>query len=248
MPKQRSTLICLGLFLLLTSAPIAHAQWNPPNPVTSFEKQADGMVFTLRSGVLRLQVCSESIVHVIYSPSGTLPTRKDNVVIKSDWAATPWTMESTDKDVSIRTSRMIATVNRSTGAIAYSDVAGEKLVEEASRTLTPAKVNGEDTYRAESWLSMYGSEEALYGLGQHQAGVWNYRGASVDLSQENTEIAVPLLVSSKGYGVFWNNTSRSRVTTALSIPSTSARKLPTPSTITFFTAPISTGSSRAIAN
>ncbi len=76
--------------------------------------------------------------------------------------------------------------------------------------MTPEKVNGEDTYRAESFVSIYGSHEALYGLGQHQAGVWNYHGESVDISQENTNIAVPMLLSSNGYGIFWNNTSRSR--------------------------------------
>jgi alpha-D-xyloside xylohydrolase len=76
--------------------------------------------------------------------------------------------------------------------------------------MTPIKVNGEDTYRAESFVNIYGSHEGLYGLGQHQAGVWNYRGESVDISQDNSAIAVPLMLSSKGYGIFWNNTSRSR--------------------------------------
>ena len=71
-------------------------------------------------------------------------------------------------------------------------------------------MNGEDTYRAESFINIYGSHEGLYGLGQHQAGVWNYRGESVDISQDNTNISVPLMLSSKGYGIFWNNTSRSR--------------------------------------
>jgi alpha-D-xyloside xylohydrolase len=41
--------------------------------------------------------------------------------------------------------------------------------------------------------------------------VWNYRGETVDLSQENTEIAIPLLISTNGYGIFWNNPSRSVV-------------------------------------
>ena len=72
------------------------------------------------------------------------------------------------------------------------------------------KVNGEDTYHAESFVNIYGSREAFYGLGQHQAGVWNYRGESVDISQDNSNIAVPFLVSSNGYGIFWNNDSRSR--------------------------------------
>ena len=57
---------------------------------------------------------------------------------------------------------------------------------------------------------MWDSTEAFYGLGQHQAGVWNYHGEDVELSQDNTNIAVPLLLSSNGYGIFWNNPSRSR--------------------------------------
>jgi alpha-D-xyloside xylohydrolase len=57
---------------------------------------------------------------------------------------------------------------------------------------------------------MWDTQEAFYGLGQHQAGVLNYRGESVDISQDNTNISVPLLLSSNGYGIFWNNGSRTR--------------------------------------
>jgi alpha-D-xyloside xylohydrolase len=71
-------------------------------------------------------------------------------------------------------------------------------------------LHDEDAFRAESFINIYGSREALYGLGQHQSGVWNYRGESVDISQDNTNIAVPFLVSSKGYGIYWNNDSRSK--------------------------------------
>jgi alpha-D-xyloside xylohydrolase len=102
------------------------------------------------------------------------------------------------------------TVTRKDGAITYRDLSGAQLFQEASRKLTPVKVNGEDTFRAESFVNIYGSREGLYGLGQHQAGVWNYRGESVDISQDNSNISIPLLVSSKGYGIFWNNDSRSR--------------------------------------
>ena len=38
---------------------------------------------------------------------------------------------------------------------------GDPLVQEATRKLTPEKVNGEDTYRAESFVNIYGSHEAL---------------------------------------------------------------------------------------
>ena len=58
--------------------------------------------------------------------------------------------------------------------------------------------------------NLWDSTEAFYGLGQHQAGVWNYHGEDVELSQDNTNISIPMFLSSNGYGIFWNNASRSR--------------------------------------
>src|SRR5208282_3355171 len=49
--------------------------------------------------------------------------------------------------------------------------------------------------------------EALYGLGQHQSGMFNYRGSTIELGQNNTDVAIPLVVSSKGYALLWNSAS-----------------------------------------
>jgi alpha-D-xyloside xylohydrolase len=188
----------------------AFAQWAPMNPVESVQRQPDGAQFGMKTGALRVQVCSDSIIRIRYSATSSIPDVPDYVVIKKAWPASQWSIQSTNDSVTLTTSQIKVSVARKDGAITYSDAAGKELLNEASRKLTPVKVNGEDTYRAESFVSIYGSPEALYGLGQHQAGVWNYRGESVDISQDNSNIAVPMLVSSKGYGLFWNNTSRSR--------------------------------------
>ena len=197
-------------FIALFCAPAAHAQWTAMNPVRQAQQQADGVLFSMGTGTLKVQVCSDSVIHVIYSPTASFAKPTDLVVIKEHWPAAQWTMQSTNDAVTLTTSLLKVSVTRKDGAIAYAEVSGDSLLEEASRRLTPERVNGEDTYRAESAISVYGSHEGLYGLGQHQAGVWNYRGESVDISQENSNISVPLMVSSKGYGIFWNNTSRSR--------------------------------------
>lgn len=47
----------------------------------------------------------------------------------------------------------------------------------------------------------FSEEECLYGLGQHQQGVLNLRGTMQYLHQANQKIAVPMLLSSKGYGI-----------------------------------------------
>ena len=48
-------------------------------------------------------------------------------------------------------------------------------------------------------------DEHLYGLGQFQDGYNNVRGLSRRLTQVNTQISIPMLLSSKGYGILWNN-------------------------------------------
>ena len=199
-----------SLLALYFSVTPLHAQWTPMNPVRNVQQQADGAIFTMGTGPLKIQVCSDSVIRVLYAPTATFPQRTDYVVIKQKWPAAKWTMQSTDDAVILSTSLLKLTVTRKDGAIAYAEANSSPLVQEASRRLTPEKVNGEDTYRAESFISIYGSHEGLYGLGQHQAGVWNYRGESVDISQDNTNISVPLMLSSKGYGIFWNSTARSR--------------------------------------
>jgi len=180
------------------------------NPVRNVQQQADGVLFAMGTGTLKVQVCSDSVIHVLYSPTASFPKRTDFVVIKETWPAARWTMQSTDDAVTVTTSLLTVAVTKKDGAISYAEVNGGPLVQESSRSLTAEKVNSEDTFRAESMVSIYGSHEGIYGLGQHQAGVWNYRGESVDISQENSNISVPLMLSSKGYGIFWNNTSRSR--------------------------------------
>src|SRR6185369_865259 len=204
--RHQSALMLFAIFTLP-----AQAQWQKEIPITNVAKQSDGIRATFQSGaVLRLQVCSESIIHVIYSPTGTLPTRPEYVVTKASWAPTQFNIETEGGKTTLSTSAVKATVDQKSGAITFS-AGNDQLFTNASNYMTPALVNGEKTYRSEMVVGMYGSHEGFYGLGQHQAGVWNYRGDSVDLSQENTNIAIPMLLSSKGYGIFLNNSSRSRV-------------------------------------
>ncbi len=53
--------------------------------------------------------------------------------------------------------------------------------------------------------------EHLYGLGQHQHGRFDQKGCVVDLVQRNTEVSIPFLLSSEGYGFLWNNPAIGRV-------------------------------------
>jgi alpha-D-xyloside xylohydrolase len=209
--RRTATVLRAGLLILsLGLACRVSAQWNALNPVVSVKQQQDGVVLGMQVGTLRLQVCSDSIVRVTYAPGSALPDSPQYVITKTSWPPVQWTMQVGEKDVSLATARVRVTVTRKDGAIVFSDSAGKKLFADNDRTLTPVEVNGEKTYHSEMFSNLWDSTEAFYGLGQHQAGVWNYHGEAVDLSQDNTNISVPMFLSSNGYGIFWNNTSRSR--------------------------------------
>lgn len=206
--RSRHFLSSLFLHLILLSA--AFAQWTPRNPVTDVQQQPDGVLFRLHSGSLKLQVCTDSIVHVLYSADASFPNLPDYVVVKKEWPGAKFSVDAKPDEIVLTTAALKIVVSRIDSSITYRNSDGAQLLQEGARKLTPAQVNGENTHRSESFFNIYGSHEGLYGLGQHQAGVWNYRGESVDISQDNSNISIPFMVSSKGYGLYWNNDSRSR--------------------------------------
>ena len=199
-----------ALLAFFAFSPAVMAQWVPVNPVDAVEPQPDGVVLVLKTGFLRLQVCSDSIVHVVYSLEREVSQHPDLMVVKKSWPKSEFSIQQQDpKVITLSTSRLKIEVTRADSSIVFLDSAGHKLTQENTRTLTPTVVNGEKTYHSERFVNMWDTQEAFYGLGQHQGGVWNYRGEAVDLSQDNTNISIPLLLSSNGYGIFWNNGSRS---------------------------------------
>jgi len=54
-------------------------------------------------------------------------------------------------------------------------------------------------------------DEHIYGLGQHQHGRLDQKGCVIELIQRNTEVTIPFLFSSRGYGFLWNNPAVGRV-------------------------------------
>lgn len=81
---------------------------------------------------------------------------------------------------------------------------GQDIFSTQSFRLTSSEVQGEPTYVADmTWHSPEG--EALFGLGQFQDGEINVRGLMRRLTQVNTQIAIPMLLSNRGYGILWNN-------------------------------------------
>ena len=106
----------------------------------------------------------------------------------------------------MKTAQLEVIVHLERGSLSFRTANGESLLNEGTsmpRTYEPVELNGVHTYRVTDRFSP-SIMEALYGLGQHQSGMFNYRGSTVELGQNNTDVAIPLLISSKGYGLMWS--------------------------------------------
>lgn len=160
------------------------------NPVI---RDADGLVVPCARETVRLQVFSPRSVRVVAG----LAVPKSFVTIARP-TADGWSWSSSNREARLRTSVLEARVDRSSGQVTFFDLKGREIVGERGRSLANGAVD-------QSFGLAKG--EAIYGLGQHQQGVLDYRGTSVHLQQKNMEIALPFLLSSRGYGVLWDNAS-----------------------------------------
>ena len=87
-------------------------------------------------------------------------------------------------------------------------------IDAEQQTITIKDKNGKPVFKATRHQLIDGQatlafdspeDEFLFGLGQFQDGYSNVRGLSRRLTQVNTQISMPMVLSSKGYGVLWNN-------------------------------------------
>jgi alpha-D-xyloside xylohydrolase len=193
----------LAALLLCSSAPARAASGD-------YRKQPDGIVLQTTDGVLRVQVVAENIVRVTFAKSAILFSRRASAVLPFV-PTVKWSLAETGGDLSISTARLKVRVVRGTGCVSFLDSSGRPVLAETSggHVVENAEVQGEPVFHArQSWQA--NSDESLYGLGQQQKGILDIKGYDLELWQHNTNVVVPFLVSSRGYGIFWDNMSYSR--------------------------------------
>ena len=170
---------------------------------------------------LEVTVCGDSLIHVTsqpalpaesQAPASQPPETQPWMLAKSDACpGAPFQFSQANGVSTLTTSRLAVSLSDRDGNLTFKNVDGETLMRERGnlpRTWLPSQAAG--LYHIEDRFSP-DAAEALYGLGQHQSGMFNYRGSIVELGQNNTDIAIPLLVSSKGYAILWNTASFSYV-------------------------------------
>jgi alpha-D-xyloside xylohydrolase len=181
-----------------------------PLPVQSAQKDASGVTMKVGSGVLRLEVCDDRTIHVVCGATDKLPEFKE-FVVNRQWTPVGFEWREEASQYVLRTGRAGVNVNKATGALTFVDAGGKVLLQEPAdggRTLEAkaAAENQAPLYSVQQTF-MSPEDERLYGMAEGQDGTWNWRGMPIELRQVNTQAALPVLVSSRGFGLFWDNAS-----------------------------------------
>ena len=202
-------------FAAFALAMMATCLGSASGAVTESTVSPDGVFYHVDGGTLRIQFWSPEIVRVTYTAGSELPTLNSLSVVAPP-ASVHWKRQENDQAFTLVAPRMKVRIDKLTGAVSFLDLADQPLLREAAqgRKIEPATQKGiEGTSCALSFeLS---PEEGIYGLGQHQRGAWNYGAGEFDvrLAQANTDVGIPVMTSSKGYMLLWDNPAVTAITT-----------------------------------
>jgi alpha-D-xyloside xylohydrolase len=190
---------------------VAAAGTSAAGQAASVKQDAAGLVMCNGEETLRISVCGPGVLHIVAGPGSPTAASPHAPWVISACTPAHFDFAQTDKEATLRTTQLQVSIQLNTGQLTFRDAAGDMLLFESdrrTRAYIADTVNGEKLYHVSDRFQP-GAQEGFYGLGQHQSGDFNYRGSVVELAQANTDVAVPLLISSNGYGILWNTASRS---------------------------------------
>lgn len=174
-----------------------------------YEKNKEGVIFNIGKAKLKIMVFDEDIMQVAYTLADTFSTKKSIILADKKWEATEFSVSENDSIATVSTTKMSVKVNVLTGNVSFYDAKGGLLLQEKNKTITPIDFEGVKTHEIEVEFEP-SSDEAIYGLGQHQDRLLNIKGYDLDLFQHNMEVYIPFFVSTKGYGLLWHNYSHTK--------------------------------------
>ena len=197
----------IALFLLILAGSEAWAANGPQFAVQHSHRDRNGVTLRTAAGTMRIEVCGDRAIHVVASPTAQIPAAKVPVVLQP-CAANKFRVKVGKAGVKLNTEAIAVNVDAATGAVSFLSSDGKLLLaepKEGGKTFD-VPVADKSVWQVQQTFASP-SDEHLYGLGQHQEGIFDVRGVPVRLHQANTNISIPFLLSSRGYGILWNNPS-----------------------------------------
>ena len=202
---------CVKFFLLLVVVVVVAPARAA---IKSWTKDGDAVNFTLDIGSMMIRVCQPDVIEVKYTMLPRMQQKNSLVVINRYGGETGFTVSETSSAVVITTKKLKITVDKGNNSITYDDLGGNTILAEYGTDNKSMQAQVVANIRTYSCSTTFWSprDEGLFGLGCHplDSGSINYKGRNQDLLIKYMTGAIPVLLSTKGYGLMWDNYSASK--------------------------------------
>lgn len=181
----------------------------------SFLENEKGKNLFIYDGIqYQVEFLSSKSVRILSFPEGDTLVTQRLVVNKEDVPFQSYTYTESEKEYLFATNDIRVSFDKENASFRFYEVlTGRLLLKEkenkTARVFQKHEVGGESCLEVTQGF-IPSADEAIYGLGQYQNGIMNYRGKKALLLQSNKDIVNPFLLSTNGYGVLWDNYSSSR--------------------------------------
>ena len=197
---MRSQISKAILLLTIVLLPLfGHAQ-----AFRKYERKKDKVLITLSEGILQIYPLNDNTFRVKFAKSENFQSAE--LVFTSTVKTPDFKVIDSPHSLNISLQKIVAVVDKKTSSLKFKDAQGKLILSEevGGRSLTASTVQGEPTLIArQKFVSP--KDEYLFGTGQFQDGFMNIKGLTRRLTQVNTQISIPFIYSSKGYGLLWHN-------------------------------------------
>ncbi len=183
------------------------------NASSSEPEKTDYGIRTAINGVnIEIQFYRPDIVRVIKYPSGQ-GFNKNSLTVVTGPADPGLSVSTSGGYINLKSQSLTLKIDTLTGRIVFLSPQGNILLSEKDYGIqfTPVQYDDLQTSIVRQAF-MLDPDEAIYGLGQQQQGRMIQRHQRILLKQDNTSSSIPFIQSVKGYGLFWDNYSRTTFT------------------------------------
>ncbi|HAM97946.1 MAG TPA: xylosidase [Marinilabiliales bacterium] len=185
-------------FLVLLFAIVSEAQ--------TYQKTESGFKTQINKVNVEVLFYSPSIIRVVKYPEG-MGFEKQSLSVVLTPQKTPFTIKQQDGGLVLKSEKLQVSLDFKSGKISFANHSAMLLSEkETGASFVDFNDAGNKTY-AVSQSFILEKDEAIYGLGQQQQGKMSQRNTKLYMVQNNIEDFIPFFLSSKAYGVFWDNYS-----------------------------------------
>jgi alpha-D-xyloside xylohydrolase len=172
----------------------------------SIDQSAKTVTLTMGGKAIRLQPWADGTLRVMMAAGKSIPESKSFAVISAA-NGKGWEVAEDANSVRLQSKLLRAVLSKQSGLLSCYKPYG-LLFEQKSWSLAPAKDKRDGVVSGATFSRT--NDEHFYGAGVVGEQLRN-KNAEIQLLNNNTEVRIPVLYSSHGYSLFWDNPARGKL-------------------------------------